>query len=90
MVGVLYQECQGRTVALLRSARPTSIEVDTVVLAFRFSYHKEKMQEAENQRIAEKIVGNFLGRACQISCVDDNPLVNAALKMGAQRIDTEG
>ena len=46
----------------------------------------------ENQRVTEKIIGNFLGRSCRIRCTyeaEDNRLLNAALKMGAQIIDTE-
>ena len=48
------------------------------------------MEKVENQQVAEKIISNFLGHSCRISCIiEDNPLLKAALKMGAQRIDTE-
>ena len=83
---------KGPTIAILRSGvQPTAVENDTVILAFRYNIHKEKMEEAENQKIAEKIIGSFLGHACRISCVmeDNNHLLKAALKMGAQRIDME-
>jgi DNA polymerase-3 subunit gamma/tau len=86
----------GRTpaAALLRSARPMAIEGDTVVVSFKFPYHKEKMDTIENQRTADRIVSSFLGRACRVKCVyehENNHLVKAALRMGAQVIDdTEG
>ncbi len=78
--------------ALLRSAKPVSLEDNTIIVSFKYSYHKEKMDTLENQRIAEKIVSGFLGRACRVSCVyehENNHLVKAALNMGAQVIDSE-
>ncbi len=79
-------------IAILRSAgvKPMSFENDTVVLAFRYPYHKEQIEKIENQRVAEKIISNFLGRPCHVSCIlEDNHLLKAALKMGAQIIDAE-
>ncbi len=78
--------------AILRSAgvTPMSVENETVVLAFRYNNHKELIEKAENQQVAEKIIGNFLGYQCRISCVlEDNHLLKEALKMGAQIIDVE-
>jgi DNA polymerase-3 subunit gamma/tau len=77
--------------ALLRSARPLSIEDDTIVVSFKYSYHKEKMDNLDNQKTADKIVSSFLGRPCKVRCIyehENNHLVKAALKMGAQ-LDTE-
>lgn len=79
--------------AILRSAGidPLSIDNDIVVLAFRHKNHKELMEKAENLKVAEQILSNFLGRTCRVSCVqeDNNHLLKAALKMGAQIIDQE-
>jgi DNA polymerase-3 subunit gamma/tau len=84
----------GRTpaAALLRSARPVSIENDVLVVSFKHQYHKEKMDILENQKMADKIVSSFMGRPCKVRCVyehENNHLVKAALKMGGQVIDTE-
>lgn len=79
-------------IAILRSGgiTPMSIEDDLVVLAFKYKYHKEKIEEADNQKAAEKIIGNFLGRTCRISCVlEDNHLLRDAVKMGGKIIDVE-
>jgi len=81
-------------VAILRSAgvKPVAIENDTVVLAFKYPIHKEKMEELENQHVVEQIISNFLGHPCHVSCIhkpEDNHLLRAALKMGAQITDTE-
>jgi DNA polymerase-3 subunit gamma/tau len=81
-------------IAILRSAgvKPVSIENDTIILAFRYPYHKEQIEKPENQRIAEKIIGNFLGRPCHVRCIyepEADHLLRAALKMGAQIIDVE-
>ena len=78
--------------ALLRSARPLKIEDDTIVVSFKYPYHKEKMDNIDNQKTADKIVSSFLGRACRVRCVyehENNHLVREALKMGAQVIDAE-
>ena len=81
-------------IAILRSAgvKPVAFEDDTAVLAFRYSYHMEKIEEPENQKVTEKIIGNFLGRSCHVRCIyqpEDNHLVREAQKMGAQIIDME-
>jgi len=81
-------------IAILRSAgvKPVELENDTVVLAFRYPYHKEQIEKIENQQVAEKIIGNFLGHSCHVRCIyetEDNHLLKAALKMGAKIIDTE-
>jgi DNA polymerase-3 subunit gamma/tau len=81
-------------IAILRSAgvTPVAIEGDTVVLSFRYAYHKEQMDKSENKREAQKVISNFLERSCDVRCVyepEANHLVRAALKMGAQIIDTE-
>ena len=78
--------------ALLRSAVPKAIENDTIVISVKYSYHKEKMEILENQKTAEKIVSSFMGRPCRVRCVhepENNHLVKAALRMGAQPIDVE-
>jgi DNA polymerase-3 subunit gamma/tau len=79
-------------VAILRSAgvKPVAIENDTVSLSFRYHYHKEQIEKIENQRIAERIISNFLGHPCHVNCIlEDNHLLKEALKMGAQIINEE-
>ena len=81
-------------IAILRSAgvKPVAFEDDIVVLSFRYNIHKDNMEKPENQHAAEEIIGNFLGRPCHVRYIyqpEDNHLVNAALKMGAQIIDVE-
>jgi DNA polymerase-3 subunit gamma/tau len=81
-------------VAILRSAgvKPVDIDGDTVVLAFRYPIHKERLETAENQQVTRKIISNFLGRDCQVRCIhepEDNHLVDAVKKMGAKVINTE-
>jgi DNA polymerase-3 subunit gamma/tau len=81
-------------IAILRSAgvKPVAIEGDTVVLAFRYPIHKEKMESAENQQVAQKIISNFLGRPCRVRCSyepENNHLLKEALKFGAQVTSVE-
>ena len=80
--------------AILRSAgvRPVAFEDDKLVLAFRYPLHKENMEKAQNQGIAERVISSFLGRPCQVRCIhkpEENHLVKAALKMGAQITSVE-
>ncbi len=81
-------------IAILRSAgvKPVDIKDNTVVLAFRYPIHKEKMETAENQQVVREIISNFLGHPCQVRCIhepEDNHLVEALRKMGAQVTSTE-
>jgi len=81
-------------VAILRSAgvKPVAFENDTAVLAFKYPYHMEKIEETENQKVVERIISNFLGRACHVRCIytpEDNRLVREAQKIGAQIINVE-
>jgi DNA polymerase-3 subunit gamma/tau len=78
--------------ALLRSAKPKSIANNTVILSFKFPLHKENMEKTENQKIAEQIISNFLGHACRVRCIyeaEANHLIEEALKIGAQIIESE-
>ncbi len=78
--------------ALLRSARPRSVDNNTLILSFKFPLHKESMEKTENQKIAEQIISNFLGHACRVRCVyepEANHLIEEALKIGAQIIESE-
>lgn len=82
------------TTAILRSAgtKPVAIVDNTVILAFRYPIHKVKMEEPENQQIAEQIISNFLGHPCHVICIcepEDDHLLRVALKMGTQIINTE-
>jgi len=81
-------------IAILRSAgvRPVTMENNTVVLSFRYDFHKEKMEQPENQQVAEKVISNFLGHPCRVRCTyapKSNHLVEAAKKMGAEIINVE-
>lgn len=78
-------------IAILRSGvQPVSFEKDILTLSFRYTYLKEKLEELENQRAAEKIFSNYIGHPCRVQCVlESNNLVKEALKLGAQIINVE-
>ena len=81
-------------VAMLRSAgiKPIAIEDDIVVLSFKYAYHREKIEEIENKKIAAGLISQFMGKPCQIKCIyepEENYLVREAQKLGAQIIDVE-
>ena len=91
-----------RSVALLRSSCvPMALEGDTITLGFRHDILRKAMETTENRRIAEEVIGRFLGHPYHIRCVltpvDEEArqravkghLVKAALEIGAKIIDVE-
>jgi DNA polymerase-3 subunit gamma/tau len=81
-------------IAILRSAdvKPVAIEDDTIVLSSKYDFYKEQIEKPENLIVAERIMSDFLGRSCRVRCIhkpEDNHLLRAALKMGAQVTSVE-
>ncbi|MCL2149936.1 MAG: DNA polymerase III subunit gamma/tau [Dehalococcoidia bacterium] len=81
-------------VAIMRSAgvMPIAIDNGVVTLSFRHNFHKEKIEEIENRRVAANLISQFLGQPCQVKCIyepAENHLVREAQKLGAQVIDIE-
>jgi DNA polymerase-3 subunit gamma/tau len=71
---------------------PIGIKNGVVMLAFKYTYHKEKIDEPENKRVTAEILSSFLGRPCQVECIyepEDNHLVREAQRRGAQIIKVE-
>ena len=80
---------RSNAIAVLRSAgaKVAAVEGDTVIIAFRNQIFVEKISLPENQRIAEKIIGNYLGRPVHVRCTQEtepNHLVEEAQRLGAQ------
>ncbi len=91
----------GNLDAFLRNAcEPVALEDDTLVLGFKYSFHKEKIEDAKYRHLVEKKIEEVFGRPYKIQCVlvdhkreelsqakAQNPLIQAALKMGAKIVD---
>ncbi len=80
---------RSNAIAVLRSAgaKVAAVEGDTVIIAFKNQIFVEKISLPENQRIAEKIIGNYLGRPVHVRCTQEaepNHLVEEAQRLGAQ------
>jgi DNA polymerase-3 subunit gamma/tau len=80
--------------AILRSAgvKPVAFDDNTVVLSFRFPVHKDKIEEPENNKIAAKIIANFIGHPCEVRCLyepEENHLVREIQKIGGQIVEVE-
>ena len=81
-------------IAILRSAgvMPIAIDNGVVTLSFRHNFHKEKIEEIDNRRVAVSLLSQFLGQPHQIKCIyepAENHLVREAQKLGAQVIEIE-
>jgi len=61
--------------ALLRDAKPLAITDKRVNLGVKFAFHKDKISEAKNCAILERVIENILGQklavACKISTGDE-------------------
>jgi len=93
----------GNLDAFLRSAcDPVSLEDDTLVLGFYYSFHKEKIEDAKYRHLVERKLSEVFGRPYKIRCVlveqkkeftpEDrirNPVIKAALEMGARISEEE-
>jgi DNA polymerase-3 subunit gamma/tau len=80
--------------ALLRSggSKPVSIENEIVVISLKYAIHKDNLEKPEYLQVVEKILSGYLGRTCKVRCVcevENNHLVKAALKSGAQITSVE-
>jgi DNA polymerase-3 subunit gamma/tau len=88
----------GNLDAFLRSAcDPLNLEDDTLVLGFRYPFHKEKIEDAKYRHLVEKKLKEVFGRPYKVRCVlvesktenpsrarTQNPVIKAALEMGAR------
>ena len=83
---------RSHALAILRSGgvKAVKFEDDTLTLSFKHSIYKEKLEEVENHLVVEKIISSYMGHPCHVQCIlENNNLLNEALKLGAQIIDTE-
>jgi DNA polymerase-3 subunit gamma/tau len=93
----------GNLDAFLRSAcDPVALEDDTLVLGFYYSFHKEKIEDAKYRYLVEKKLKEVFDRPYKIRCIlvdykrevpsqarTQNPVIKAALEMGARIRDEE-
>lgn len=86
----------GNLDAFLRSAcEPLAIEDSTIILGFYYQFHKEKIEDRKYKHLVERKLREVFGHPYQVRCVltthvkKENPVVKAALDMGAKIIDDE-
>ena len=85
----------------LSTARPSEVSGNTIVIAVKYPFHKERLEEAANQLTLEKAFATILGAKMKLVIrVDEsttgdtptesaNPLINQALSMLGGRVVTE-
>jgi hypothetical protein len=88
----------GNLDAFLRSAcEPVALEDNTLVLGFYYSFHREKIEDPKYRHLVEKKLKEVFGQPYKIRCIlfehkrevpsqekTENPLIKAALEMGAE------
>lgn len=86
--------------ALLRAGRPVANEGDVLVIGFPYEFHRERIEDQKNRVIVEDVIGRVCGQRVRVRCAHvsreslasadplqaalDDPLVKAALAMGAR------
>ena len=85
----------------LSTARPSEVNGNTIIIAVKYPFHKERLEEAANQLTLEKAFATILGAKMKLVIrVDEsttgdtptesaNPLINQALSMLGGRVVTE-
>ena len=89
----------GNLDAFLRSAcEPVAVEDDTLVLAFYYSFHKEKIEDSKYRHLIEKKLSDKFGCPSKVRCIlkpkarqraVEGHLVKAALEMGGRVTSVE-
>jgi DNA polymerase-3 subunit gamma/tau len=93
----------GNLDAFLRSAcDPIDLLDDTLVLGFRYPFHKEKIEDGKYRHLVEKKLKEVFGQPYKVRCVlvdskkevaspakTQNPVIKAALEMGARISEQE-
>jgi len=88
----------GNLDAFLRSAcDPLDLIEDTLVLGFRYPFHKEKIEDGKYRHLVEKKLKEVFGQPYKVRCIlidskseapsqakTENPVIKAALEMGAR------
>lgn len=54
--------------AFLKASRPVDLEGDTIILEFFYPFHRERIADAKNKVIVEKVVSEVLGKDYSIKC----------------------
>jgi DNA polymerase-3 subunit gamma/tau len=94
---------KGNLDAFLRSAcEPVDVTADTLVVGFYAQFHKDYIDDPKYRFLVEKKLEEFFGKPYKLRCViverkkevksktdSESPLVKAALKRGAKKIDNQ-
>jgi DNA polymerase-3 subunit gamma/tau len=94
---------KGNLDAFLRSAcEPVDVTADTLVVGFYAQFHKDYIDDPKYRYLVEKKLEEFFGQPYKLRCVivernkdvksktdSESPLVKAALKRGAKKIDNQ-
>ncbi|MDP3045878.1 MAG: DNA polymerase III subunit gamma/tau [Chloroflexota bacterium] len=64
-VGSVSRSLEG----VLRDGAPIAVEGQAVVLGFSHAFHKERIEDAKNRVMVEKVLSRVTGRDCRVRCV---------------------
>jgi hypothetical protein len=64
-VGSLSRSLEG----VLRDGAPIAVEDQAVVLGFPHAFHKDRVEDAKNRVLVEKVLTRITGQECRVRCV---------------------
>ncbi|OQB06704.1 MAG: DNA polymerase III subunit tau [bacterium ADurb.Bin212] len=67
VIGALKKD-NSTLAALLKDARPITVESGKVVLGVRFKFHKDKISEAKNLKLLEGVICSVTKSNCRVMC----------------------
>ncbi|HOX40672.1 MAG TPA: hypothetical protein PK263_00590, partial [bacterium] len=89
MTSDLWEKIVGKTkeenaalAALLRDAKPADLSGDTLKLAVRFQFHKERISDLKNCKILERVASDVLNGKVRIVCELDDGKKKAVKPVG--------
>lgn len=104
----ILQRVRSRSVtaaALLKACEPVDMKEGRIILRFRYSFHRDKVEEQANKSLVEEVVSSVLGEFYPIRCVlaseepknqdklaavANDPVVRAMMdRYGAQVVDVQ-
>jgi hypothetical protein len=84
------------TQALMRSCKPMGTEGGTLVLSWPSEMLRGKYEDAKTKRLVEDVISEAVGARVMTRCIvsvktnklDDDPLVQEAIKLGGRVVNT--
>lgn len=76
--------------ALLRASKPINFDGERLTLGVFYRFHKERLEQVQNRRFLEGIIGDILGKSVRIVCTLSEPPEKKIKEESEEAVLTEG